>query len=72
MSWIVTARYVLFRLHQSPVRPLPPQNKHTSEWALLEGIADEETVWLPSYLLFMEQLKDPYRFYSGRSVPFEK
>lgn len=43
--------------------PTSPKQTHTSaggEWALLEGRADVETVWLPSYLLFMEQLKDPY------------
>lgn len=56
----------------SPTSPKQTRTSAGGEWALLEGRADVETVWLPSCLLFTEQLKDPYRFYSGRSVPFEK
>lgn len=53
---------------------LPRTNTHLS-WhpvGSAGGRAAVETPWLPSYLLFVEQLKDPYRSCSGRSVPFEE
>lgn len=73
MSWMVTACSVLSI--KAPFAPTSPEQTRPSaggEWAVLEGRADVETAWLPSYLLFVEQLKGPRRCYAGRSVPFEK